>query len=60
MVYHATDADLTALVAMLVIVFQNNDWLLPAFTGVFYIASAEVTIIAVVSTDWTDTVLVFE
>jgi hypothetical protein len=42
---------------MLMIVLQDTDRLFPTFAGVFNIAGVKVTVIAIVSANWTDALL---
>jgi hypothetical protein len=52
--YYPTNALLTSVLAMTVVVLQHDDWLLPALAGVLDIASVKVAIVAVVSANWAD------
>jgi len=57
MMYDSTDADLTPIFAMPVIVLQHNDRLRVTRTGMPNIASVKVTVAAVVAADRADAVL---
>jgi hypothetical protein len=57
MMYNSTDTDLASLFAMPVIVLQDNDRLPLTRAGVFNIAGTKVTVIAIVSANWTETLL---
>jgi len=59
MVYYSTNANFTSLLAMLMIVLQNNDRLSLTLPVVFNIASVKIAVIAIVSAHWADTVLFF-
>jgi hypothetical protein len=57
MMHNCADTDLASLFAMPVIVLQDNDRLPPTRAGVFNIAGVEVTVIAIIPTDWADALL---
>jgi hypothetical protein len=55
--YYSTDTNFTSCFAMLMIVLQNIDRLSFTLAGVFNISGVKVTVIAIVSANWTDTLL---
>jgi hypothetical protein len=55
--HYTPDTNLTSHFAMRVIVLKDNDRLFPTLTGVVHIARVKVTIVAIVSADWTDAIL---
>lgn len=57
MMYNSTDADLTPILAMPVIVLQHNYRLRLTRTGMLDIASVKVTVAAVIAADRADAVL---
>ena len=57
MMHNCADTDLASLFAMPVIVLQDNDRLPLTRAGMFNIAGAKVTVIAIVSANRTETLL---
>jgi hypothetical protein len=57
MVYDSTNTILAAVLAVPMIVLQNDNRLPLTSAWVFNLASVEVTIVAVIAADWTDAVL---
>jgi hypothetical protein len=55
--YYSTDTNFTSCLAVLMIVLQNIDQLPLTFAFVFNISSAEVAVIAIVSANWTNALL---
>lgn len=53
----STNTNLASVLAVTVIMFQNNDWLSLTLARVFNITSVEVAVIAVVSANWAETFL---
>lgn len=57
MVDYSADADFASVSAMPVVMLQDNDRLSFTLAGVLDIASVEVAVIAVVTTNWADAIL---
>lgn len=54
---HPTDTNFTSCFAMFMIVLQNIDRLSFTLAGMFNVSSVKITVIAIVSANWTDTIL---